>query len=501
MVEHGPSSRGGGVRTLVSDWHEGTYPAWSRYSDGRAQEELLVESHVDDVLSTFRILDYATDMEGKKSDPYRHDFDAMFVGEFVDSAEVAHAAHWRAVFAEDKPPLIHFCASDVMPAECPGGRHYDAPTLHLTRWRYQQTPFGGYEQREGAASRSRKPRSPAGSPPRKEPRAAAGDGVQGRGGGVSAHVQPEADRAGALRGKLEDLRARIRAQDGEEGRSHRRGSGRGAAQGASDGPVVAIRSASGSPAPRVAGRPERGARDSRSPEERRRGDRSKSKGKSGSLQERLLAKAGSAQGAGRSTSRSPRDRDRRSRHRSRRRSRDRSRGSASSSRDERHFGRARLSTREKARRAIERRPGEITDRAMEKMKSYLGDQGVSTAADGTTPIMSTYFTGVYLPSVKKTISSRNEVEMRNLAAAVDHIQKAEFDKASDLLVQQYKAIEQLQADGNWRAARHLSVMPDSRVSLLEDREKEDLYRDERAELGLAKLQSEIHATSSSVAVR
>ena len=36
----------------------------------------------------------------------------------------------------------------------------------------------------------------------------------------------------------------------------------------------------------------------------------------------------------------------------------------------------------------------------------------------------------------------------------------------------------------------MSVMPDSRVGLVDDREKEDLREDERAELGLQRLQAQ-----------
>ena len=133
---------------------------------------------------------------------------------------------------------------------------------------------------------------------------------------------------------------------------------------------------------------------------------------------------------------------------------------------------------------------------MAKMRSYLGDQGVpqGSSSSTTTPIFTTYFTGVYLPSVKKSMSPRNEQEMRCLAAAVDHVHRAEFAQASDLLVQQYKSIEQLQACGHWGSAKHLSTMPDSRVGLVDEREKEDLHKDEKAELGLQRLQSQANGS-------
>ena len=66
-----------------------------------------------------------------------------------------------------------------------------------------------------------------------------------------------------------------------------------------------------------------------------------------------------------------------------------------------------------------------------------------------------------------------------------------FSRASDLLAQQRKTMRQLQADGSWTAARLVMVMPGSRVSVLSDREKEDIDQGENVEIGFKKLQPQL----------
>ena len=125
------------------------------------------------------------------------------------------------------------------------------------------------------------------------------------------------------------------------------------------------------------------------------------------------------------------------------------------------------------------------------MRSYLVSKG--HVIKDTEPCMLTYFTSVYLPSCQGKLGARNEQEMRTLATAIDFILGVELGSATDVLVQQYKAIEQVHTDGGtWRAARHASVVGDNKVSITADSEREGWFRDERKDMTAKKLEAEIH---------
>ena len=152
---------------------------------------------------------------------------------------------------------------------------------------------------------------------------------------------------------------------------------------------------------------------------------------------------------------------------------------------------ARLSARDKAKRLVERKPGELTEKALGKMRSYLVSKG-HAVKDATEPCMVNYFTSVYLPSCQGKLHARNELEMRTLATAVDSILEADLGTATDVLIQQYKSIEQLHADGGtWKVARHASVVGDGRVSITDDREREALLRDEKRDMSYRKLEGQV----------
>ena len=143
------------------------------------------------------------------------------------------------------------------------------------------------------------------------------------------------------------------------------------------------------------------------------------------------------------------------------------------------------------RKSIERKPGGITERAICKMREYLGRRGVDV--EELTPIVNAFFTGIYLPSVKSSISSRNEQDMRLLSNVVDLIVGGELAVATDMLVMQYKLTEQMIEDkGSWRMAKHLDPTVGARVSVMGDREREHVVRDEKAELSMAKLKHQVH---------
>ena len=140
---------------------------------------------------------------------------------------------------------------------------------------------------------------------------------------------------------------------------------------------------------------------------------------------------------------------------------------------------------------MERKPGDITERAIYKTREYLGKRGVDV--DEVTPIVNTFFMSIYLPSVKSSISARSEQTMRLLSNAIDLIVGGELAVATDMLFMQYKLLEQLVEDkGNFRMANHLDPAVGTRVSVMEDREREHVLRDERAEISVEKLKQQVH---------
>ena len=122
----------------------------------------------------------------------------------------------------------------------------------------------------------------------------------------------------------------------------------------------------------------------------------------------------------------------------------------------------------------------------------MGEQSVDF--DETSPIVYTYLTAVFIPSTKGSLSNRNDQELLVLAKVIDYILSCDPSRACDLLCQQFKAVEQSHHDGSWNTARHLSVVPDNKVTVMADREKDDLCRDERADAKMRKLQQQVSST-------
>ena len=215
------------------------------------------------------------------------------------------------------------------------------------------------------------------------------------------------------------------------------------------------------------------------------------------LTERLLSKArdGSERGSGDSASAGsyrPKLKGRRRRNRSG------SNESCASSGSSQVFGHARLSERAETQHLAERKPGELTDRALAKMRSHLVSKGRKLA--DTAPCMLTYFTSVYLPSCQGRLGVRSEKEMRTLAVAIDHLLSVDLGAATDVLIQQYKSVEQLHSDGGtWRTSRHASVVGDGRVSIMDDAEREGLRAVEQRHAGSVCEQPAEHHTPVEVA--
>ncbi|CAK0848667.1 unnamed protein product, partial [Prorocentrum cordatum] len=109
-----------------------------------------------------------------------------------------------------------------------------------------------------------------------------------------------------------------------------------------------------------------------------------------------------------------------------------------------HVTGARLSARDRAKRAVERKPGKIAQRAMAKMRRYLqGNNAVVDDADLALLAFVTHFASEFTPSTKSTLPARNDQEVRALAAAVDCVPRGDLARATGALVRQFKSAGQL----------------------------------------------------------
>ena len=477
-----------------SEWYEGKYPTMPASAHGRG---VLVEVELKG-LATFKLKRLVELPNGVANTPGEEGFCPAFEADLCGCSDAADTRELMPVFGtrgEANHPLVHFCGPGIHPDDCEQcvGVIFDTMIVHVARWRYVTAPFRAYKALP--------------LPPPADPPPAVGEGRSrtprreataevGAGGGVSLRAPAPGERERDLRGRLGVLRDRLRS-DGSRGA--------GEAGGREPGRAPAAESEDEPEALDLAARAERLTRRSASPKDAGRADRGRtrdrekaptSRARSASWQEQLAAKA---RGDGPSSakahrSRTPEERRRRGRSRRRRSGQEKS-ASQSSSGDSSgsHFTGARLSARDRAKRAVERKPGDITQRAMAKMRRYL--QGNNVVVDDTEPVFVTYLTSVFIPSTKGLLSARNDQEMRVLTAAVDCVLKGDLARATDVLVQQLKSVEQLHYDhGSWKAARHLSVVEDGRVSVMEDKEKEAIYRDERADMRAQRLQQQVQGS-------
>ena len=137
---------------------------------------------------------------------------------------------------------------------------------------------------------------------------------------------------------------------------------------------------------------------------------------------------------------------------------------------------------------MERRPGRITERLLAKMRTYLPRE--SQAGSATEPVAMRYLTTQLIPRLGSELNKRNEAELRTLATCLDCLLDGNFVGCTDLLAQQFKAVEMAQREG-WAAAQHLNPLYDTLVSAMEEDERAELYRAEQQELKRAELKSKI----------
>ncbi len=82
---------------------------------------------------------------------------------------------------------------------------------------------------------------------------------------------------------------------------------------------------------------------------------------------------------------------------------------------------------------------------------------------------------------------RSARELRTIAEAVDMILKGNVVGAADVLIQRFKAVESTTGDVGWNVARHHEIIPEGRVSIVSQSERELVASREKEELKLGQL--------------
>ena len=79
-------------------------------------------------------------------------------------------------------------------------------------------------------------------------------------------------------------------------------------------------------------------------------------------------------------------------------------------------------------------------------------------------LVSTYLTTALHPSLGHTLPRRMERELRTVAEVLDCILNGRIPEAGDILMQRFRALETAATDGTWELAKHMELIPDTRVS-------------------------------------
>ena len=129
------------------------------------------------------------------------------------------------------------------------------------------------------------------------------------------------------------------------------------------------------------------------------------------------------------------------------------------------------------------RPGALLESAMVLMLRQAGGQHARAdvaGAAGEQGLCVGYLTRALLPQVTGRITLRSERELRTLAEAIDLLLAGRVAALGDVLAQRFRAVEaSILEEGGWSVARHLEVIPDTRVSSVPDAMREVMARAER----------------------
>jgi hypothetical protein len=131
----------------------------------------------------------------------------------------------------------------------------------------------------------------------------------------------------------------------------------------------------------------------------------------------------------------------------------------------------------KIRKLATRHPGRLFEHGITSMGKYLrpldGGEGASDQ-ERMIPTATRYLTTVLSQSRSGSaaLGVRSQRELRTLAEASDALASGELGKCGDLLMQRFKAVEEATDAGGWEVARHLELIPEQKVSIVSDQERE-----------------------------
>eukprot|EP00971_Amphidinium_carterae_P069241 1370143-Amphidinium_carterae.1 len=138
-------------------------------------------------------------------------------------------------------------------------------------------------------------------------------------------------------------------------------------------------------------------------------------------------------------------------------------------------------------RVAEEKPGHLSRETLKKMRSYLSLKDESTGSQGEDPwrpVVTSYLNTILLPSTD--VSLRNVRELVTIARCADCLLRGQIHQSLDVMLQRFKAVETAHFEASWSQAKHLELIPDSRVSAVPARERRAAAASERADMKTSK---------------
>eukprot|EP00971_Amphidinium_carterae_P230276 4570051-Amphidinium_carterae.2 len=143
----------------------------------------------------------------------------------------------------------------------------------------------------------------------------------------------------------------------------------------------------------------------------------------------------------------------------------------------------------------ERHPGYLAGETLKKMREYLSirEEGVSQASsDRWRPIVTSYLSTVLLPSTEVSLRNSRELLTTLIARSSDCLLRGEVGRALDILLQRLQAIETSQVEASWASAKHLELVPETKVSCVPPRARRAALTAEKSDLKLKSMLGNPH---------